>query len=239
MSSPTLIFPTNCPTTNSAVLSQICDSGKASFTSFRSLLTHAIALVCVNLLGYVPPASSQDMTLVLGIDPGSRVTGFGVIRVTGTRQEYVGSGCIRTAEKAALPAKLEEIFSGVMQIIDEYTPNEVAIEKIFMSRSAESALKLGQARGVAIVAAVNRQLPVYEYEARKIKQAVVGTGAATKPQVQHMIQALLKLPGRPQQDAADALAIAMCHINTQQNLARMAGGATSFRRGRLVKGDRP
>lgn len=174
------------------------------------------------------------MTLILGIDPGSRITGYGVIDCRGNLQRYVASGCIRTADKAPLPAKLEEIFRGVNEVVDTYAPGEFAIEKIFMSRSAESALKLGQARGVAIVAAVNRQLPVYEYEARKIKQAVVGTGAANKAQVQHMVQHLLGLPARPQADAADALAIALCHANTQQNLARMAG-ATRFRRGRLVK----
>lgn len=175
------------------------------------------------------------MTLILGIDPGSRVTGFGVIRNVGARQEYVTSGCIRTTDKTSLAEKLDEIFTGVCQIIDEFSPTEVAIEKIFMARSAESALKLGQARGVAIVAAVNRGVPVYEYEARKIKQAVVGTGAAKKSQIQHMVQRLLALQGKPQQDAADALAIALCHINTQHSLARLAGGATSFRRGRLVK----
>ena len=174
------------------------------------------------------------MTLILGIDPGSRITGFGIVRNVGARQEYVASGCIRTNEKDELPARLDEIFRGVMEVIDEYSPDEVAIEKIFMARSADSALKLGQARGVAIVAAVNRALPIYEYEARKVKQAIVGTGAARKSQIQHMVQALLKLPGQPQADAADALAIALCHVNTRHNLARMAG-ATSFRRGRLVK----
>ena len=175
------------------------------------------------------------MTLILGIDPGSRVTGYGVINTAGSRQEYVTSGCIRTADKATLPQKLEEIFSGVSQIIAEYEPDEFAIEKIFMARSAESALKLGHARGVAIVAGVNQGVPVYEYEARKVKQAVVGTGAATKSQVQHMVKVLLNLPSDPQQDAADALAIALCHINTQFTLARMQGQGRTFRRGRLVE----
>lgn len=175
------------------------------------------------------------MTLILGIDPGSRVTGYGVIRNVGAKQKYVTSGCIRTTDKTTAAEKLDEIFTGICQIIDEFGPTEVAIEKIFMARSAESALKLGQARGVAIVAAVNRGVPVYEYEARKIKQAVVGTGAANKSQIQHMVQRLLALGGKPQQDAADALAIALCHINTQHSLARLAGGATGYRRGRLVK----
>lgn len=174
------------------------------------------------------------MTLILGIDPGSRITGYGIIDCRGNHRRYVASGCIRTADRAALPARLDEIFRGVLEIVDDYSPAELAIEKIFMARSAESALKLGQARGAAIVAAVNRALPVYEYEARKIKQAVVGTGAASKTQVQHMVQQLLDLPGKPRPDAADALAIALCHAATRQNLARMAG-ATSFRRGRLIK----
>jgi crossover junction endodeoxyribonuclease RuvC len=177
------------------------------------------------------------MAIILGIDPGSRVTGFGVIEAVGHKQRYVASGCIRTDNEADLPHKLEEIFTGVTELIDQFAPQEVAIEKIFMSRSAESALKLGHARGVAIVACVTRQLPVYEYEARKVKQAVVGTGSAAKSQVQHMVQSLLQLPGKPQSDAADALAIAICHVNTQHNMAKMSG-ANQFRRGRLVKVDR-
>jgi len=182
------------------------------------------------------------MTLILGIDPGSRVTGYGIIKATGERREYVASGCIRTTDKTTLPEKLDEIFSGVSQIIDEYIPDELAIEKIFVGRSAESALKLGHARGVAIVAAVNKGVPIYEYEARKVKQAVVGTGAASKEQVQHMVQMLLKLPGKPQSDAADALAIAICHINTHQGLSRLAASQSgkdnapnSFSHGRLKK----
>jgi crossover junction endodeoxyribonuclease RuvC len=176
--------------------------------------------------------------LILGIDPGSRVTGYGLVNSTGTQQQYVTSGCIRTTDKATLPEKLDEIFCGVTQIINEYVPHELAIEQIFMARSAESALKLGHARGVAMVAAVTQGLPVYEYEARKVKQAVVGSGAARKEQVQHMVQVLLKLPGKPQADAADALAVALCHINTLQGLGRLPGSKDSshrFSRGRLKK----
>ena len=177
------------------------------------------------------------MAIILGIDPGSRVTGYGVIETTGQKQRYVASGCIRTNTNFELPEKLAEIFSGVNELIETYSPQETAIEKIFMSRSPESALKLGHARGVAIVAAVNQSIPVFEYEARKVKQAVVGTGSASKSQVQHMVQSLLKLKGKPQSDAADALAIAICHINTQLNMAKMVG-ANQFRRGRLVHIDR-
>lgn len=181
------------------------------------------------------------MAIILGIDPGSRVTGYGVIKAVGNRQEYIASGCIRTTDKETLPERLDVIFQGVSQIISEYSPDELAIERIFMARSAESALKLGHARGVAMVAAVQKKLPVHEYEARKIKQAVVGSGSANKSQVQHMVMTLLNLPSKPQSDAADALAIAICHNNTQLNLARMAStsakivGAERFRRGRLTR----
>lgn len=176
------------------------------------------------------------MALILGIDPGSRVTGYGIIRAIGNRQEYVASGCIKTTDRATLPERLDTIFDGVSRIINEFVPDELAIERIFMARSAESALKLGHARGVAIVAAVNQGLPVHEYEARKIKQAVVGNGGASKAQVQHMVMTLLDLKDKPQSDAADALAIAICHTNTRFNLARLAGKGeqvVSFRRGRF------
>ena len=176
------------------------------------------------------------MTIILGIDPGSRITGYGVIENIGTQQRYVASGCIRTTDRAALPIKLEEIFSGVTAIISQHRPDELAIEKIFMARNADSALKLGHARGVAIVAGVTQNLPIFEYEARKVKQAVVGTGSARKEQVQHMVQTLLNLPGKPQEDAADALAIAICHIHTRSTLARISG-ANGFSRGRLRRAD--
>jgi crossover junction endodeoxyribonuclease RuvC len=171
------------------------------------------------------------MTLILGIDPGSRRTGFGVIHHVGSRSEYVSSGVIRIPE-TALPARLKVIFDSVREIIAKYAPEEMAIENVFMAKSAGSALKLGQARGAAIVAAVSNDLPVFEYEARKVKQSVVGTGAATKQQVQHMVKALLLLPGDPQEDAADALAIALCHAHTHKSLINIAS-AGKFRRGRL------
>ena len=109
-----------------------------------------------------------------------------------------------------------------------------AIEKIFMARSADSALKLGQARGVALLAAASAGLPIAEYEAKKIKQAIVGSGAATKAQIQHMVEVLLSLQGRPQQDAADALAIALCHVHTSGQLLKIGAPGAEFRRGRLV-----
>jgi crossover junction endodeoxyribonuclease RuvC len=150
---------------------------------------------------------------VLGIDPGSRLTGYGVVDVSNRKAAYRASGCIRTT-KAPLPHRLGEIYRGVCDLIERYSPDEVAIENVFMARNAQSALKLGQARGVAIAAAVAAELSIHEYAARQVKQAIVGTGRANKEQVQHMVQVLLELSGAPQADAADALAIALCHVNT-------------------------
>ncbi len=171
------------------------------------------------------------MTIILGIDPGSRRTGFGVIRQNGSKSEYISSGVIRIPE-TELPQRLKVIFDAIGEIIAMHHPEEMAIENVFMAKSAGSALKLGQARGAAIVAAVNCNLPVFEYEARKVKQSVVGTGAATKIQVQHMVKTLLNLPGDPQEDAADALAIALCHAHTHKSLINIAS-AGKFRRGRM------
>ncbi len=173
------------------------------------------------------------MALILGIDPGSRKTGFGIINVIGSKQEYITSGVIRMKDTDELPARLKVIFDSLSQIIEQYCPQEMAIEQVFMAKNASSALKLGQARGAAIVAATAQNVPVSEYEARKVKQSVVGNGAADKLQVQHMVKTLLRLPAAPQEDAADALAVALCHANTRDHLIRMAG-SSSFRRGRIV-----
>ncbi|RYZ83646.1 MAG: crossover junction endodeoxyribonuclease RuvC [Moraxellaceae bacterium] len=173
------------------------------------------------------------MALILGIDPGSRKTGFGIINVIGSKTDYVTSGVIRMADTDSLPERLKIIFDSLTQIINQYCPQEMAIEQVFMAKNASSALKLGQARGAAIVAAVAQNIPVSEYEARKVKQSVVGNGAADKLQVQHMVKTLLRLPAAPQEDAADALAVALCHANTQQHLIKLAG-SISFRRGRVV-----
>lgn len=172
------------------------------------------------------------MAIILGIDPGSRITGYGVIKQVGSKYEYLGSGCIRLQSKA-LPERLQQIHTGVTQIIQQFNPSLFAIEQVFMARNPDSALKLGQARGAAIVAATNQNLPVAEYSARQIKQAVVGKGSADKTQVQHMVTHLLKLPATPQADAADALAVALCHSHTQQSLIKMAGQASKTVRGRL------
>ena len=168
--------------------------------------------------------------IFLGIDPGSRITGYGVINCINGKNEYIASGCIRIRE-GELADRLQQVYAGVTEIIDRYLPQEFAIEQVFMARNADSALKLGQARGVAIVAAANQSLPVYEYSARKVKQSVVGSGAADKTQVQHMVARLLKLPGLPQADAADALAIALCHAHARSSLLSLAG-QHSGKRGR-------
>ncbi len=173
------------------------------------------------------------MPIILGIDPGSCKTGYGVIQTLSGRVNYVASGVIRIDTVLSLPERLKVIFDAVSEIILMHQPQEFAIEQVFMAKNASSALKLGQARGSAIVAAVNHDLPVSEYEARKVKQAIVGTGSADKLQVQQMVKTLLKLDQSPQEDAADALAVAMCHANTQQHMIRIAG-AKSFRRGRMV-----
>ncbi|MDF7666294.1 crossover junction endodeoxyribonuclease RuvC [Orbaceae bacterium ESL0727] len=157
------------------------------------------------------------MAIILGIDPGSRLTGYGVIRQIGRQLTYLGSGCIRTAADD-LPTRLQRVYAGVSEIILQFHPDMFAIEQVFMARNADSALKLGQARGAAIVAAVNNHLPVYEYAARLVKQSVVGTGSADKKQVQHMVKLLLKLPASPQADAADALGIAITHAHISHQL---------------------
>lgn len=132
-----------------------------------------------------------------------------------------------------MPARLDLLFTSISQLIQEYAPHCMAIEEVFIGRGPDAAIKLGQARGVAILAGTQNQLDVYEYAARKIKKAVVGNGNAGKDQVGYMVQSILKLPGVPQEDAADALAIALCHGYTSEGLANI-NGATHSRRGRLV-----
>jgi crossover junction endodeoxyribonuclease RuvC len=164
------------------------------------------------------------MTTILGVDPGSRKTGFGILRVERGRSIYVASGTIRLPVKENLAVRLRVLFQSLTEIIDTYAPTEAAIEQVFMAKSADSALKLGHARGAAMVACVTKELVVHEYAARQIKQSVVGTGAATKQQVQHMVVALLGLSETPPEDAADGLAAALCHcrrcINSLSSVKR-------------------
>jgi crossover junction endodeoxyribonuclease RuvC len=160
------------------------------------------------------------MPRILGIDPGSRCTGIGIIDADGDRAVPVYHGVIKTGD-GPFPERLGMIFRGIGEIIDEYGPSEAAVESVFISHNPNSALKLGQARGAAVCAIISRGLPVAEYSPRSVKQAIVGRGAADKVQVQHMVQVLLTLSERPAEDAADALAVALCHQHTQQTADRM------------------
>jgi crossover junction endodeoxyribonuclease RuvC len=168
---------------------------------------------------------------ILGIDPGLRVTGFGVIEQAGNRLRYVTSGCVRSGQ-GDLAARLKAILEGLGEVIAANRPGEVAIEQVFLNVNPKSTLALGQARGSAICAAVIAGLPVAEYTALQVKQAVVGTGHAKKEQVQHMVKRLLALPGDPSPDAADALACAICHAHGGR-LGGLSTKGLSVRRGRL------
>jgi len=152
--------------------------------------------------------------IILGIDPGSRITGYGLIRTEGTRLIHLDNGGIWTDAASDFPGRLERIFRGITGIIHQHTPDAVAVENIFFSNNAQSALKLGQARGAAVVACVVQGVPVFEYTALQVKQAVVGHGKAAKDQVQHMVKVLLNLAEPAQADASDALAVAICHANS-------------------------
>ena len=155
---------------------------------------------------------------VLGIDPGSRITGYGLVEKQGSRLVHLDNGAIFTDKAANFPDRLKLIFEGITAVIAEFSPDVVAVEDIFFSTNVRSALKLGQARGAAIAAAVHSGLQVYEYTALQVKKAVVGEGKAAKEQVQKMLKALLGLPEVAQADASDALAVAVCHINSYQLL---------------------
>ena len=181
---------------------------------------------------------------VVGIDPGSRITGYGVLEVAGPRVRHVASGCLR-AGAGALAERLARIHAGLAEVLDSHRPDgtddsfEMAVEQVFMHRNVASALKLGHARGVALLAAVQAGLPVHEYSATRIKQAVSGRGHADKGQVQHMVCVLLGLDEAPPADAADALAVALCHAHSRSAPAAVAtpvrgrrrgGGAAAWRR---------
>jgi crossover junction endodeoxyribonuclease RuvC len=170
--------------------------------------------------------------LILGIDPGLRITGFGVIEQTGSKLRYVTSGCVRSGE-GELAVRLKVILDGLAEVIAVNRPQEVAIEKVFVNVNPQSTLLLGQARGTAICAAVIAGLPVAEYTALQVKQAVVGKGHAKKEQVQHMVRRLLALPGDPSPDAADALACAICHAHGGR-MGSMLTKNLRMKKGRLV-----
>ena len=170
---------------------------------------------------------------ILGVDPGLRVTGFGLIQRTGQKLVYITSGVIRTPN-AELPLRLKAILDSLNEVIAQHQPAQVAVEKVFVNVNPQSTLLLGQARGAAICAAVLCGLPVSEYTALQVKQAVVGNGHAAKEQVQAMVRRLLGLPGDPSADAADALACAICHAHGGQGLGVIPTAGYSMRNGRLV-----
>jgi crossover junction endodeoxyribonuclease RuvC len=173
------------------------------------------------------------VTRILGIDPGLRITGFGVLDKTGQSLAYVTSGCIRTPQGGDLSTRLKAILDGLAEVIAQCKPEQIALEKVFVNVNPQSTLLLGQARGTAICAAVMHDLPVAEYTALQVKQAVVGNGHAKKEQVQEMVRRLLKLAGVPSPDAADALACAICHAHGGQ-LGAFSTAGYRVRKGRLV-----
>ena len=160
---------------------------------------------------------------ILGIDPGSRLTGFGILDFDGDTPAYVSSGTVKSTD-GGFADRLRQIFEAIGGIMNEFNPDIVVIESVFMHKNASSALKLGHARSAALCATFEHKVEVFEYAPREIKQAVVGTGAATKEQVQHMVVSILKLDGTPAPDAADALAAALCHGNQHRVHARLGTG---------------
>ncbi len=163
---------------------------------------------------------------ILGIDPGSRVTGFGVVDFLGDKPTYVGCGVVKSLT-GSFPDRLRQIFESVGEVVAEFKPDIVAVEGVFMARNAGSALKLGQARSAAMCATFSRAVEVVEYSPREIKQAIVGTGAANKEQVQHMVVSLLQLNATPASDAADALAAALCHGHQRQLKSRLGSNVVA------------
>ena len=153
------------------------------------------------------------MRRVIGVDPGSRKTGYGIIEISLSKINYVTSGHIAVDDKV-FPKRLGIIYSEVLELATSYEVQEMAIEDVFLAKNPNSALKLGQARGVAIAAGIAKDLDIFEYAARQVKKTIVGKGGASKAQIQHMVRVLLNLPGVPQSDAADGLAIALCHAHS-------------------------
>lgn len=171
---------------------------------------------------------------ILGVDPGLRVTGFGLIERSGNQLGYIASGSIRTEAAASLPKRLGTIHASLQQLVTEYRPDQAAVEIVFVNINPQSTLLLGQARGAAITALVSAGVEVAEYTALQVKQAVVGNGHAEKTQVQHMVRRLLALPSEPNPDAADALACAITHAHGGQGLGPLASRGLHVRNGRLI-----
>lgn len=181
----------------------------------------------------VAPAA-PGVVRILGVDPGLRITGFGVIDQCGQQLAYVASGCIRSKEKESLPQRLGTLYAGLRELAARYQPQQAAVEIVFVNVNSQSTLLLGQARGAGIVALVAAGIEVAEYTALQVKQAVVGNGHADKTQVQHMVRRLLDLPGDPSPDAADALACAIAHAHGGQGLGALSTKGRRVRNGRLL-----
>jgi len=175
------------------------------------------------------PAARATPVRILGIDPGSRATGFGVVELSGSRNRHIAHGVIRCAD-GPLPDRLRQLFRELSAVVAEHRPGEVAIEQVFVQKNVASALILGQARGAAICAVAEQGLPLHEYAPSSIKQAIAGSGRAEKAQVQRMVQVLLALERIPATDAADALACALCHAHSRTVVLRTA---------RILQGLRP
>ena len=159
--------------------------------------------------------SAMEMIRTIGIDPGSRYTGYGIVEGHGSRLRHIASGTIRLSARAPFPERLKTIYGELIALIETSAPLSMAVEDVFFAKNVKSALRLGQARGAAILAGVNTGLVVHEYSALQIKQAVVGYGRAGKGQVTHMIQCLFGMRAALEANAADALAVAVCHLHTQ------------------------
>lgn len=180
-----------------------------------------------------PRVPSPGLVRILGIDPGSQRTGVGIVDSDATgRCVHVHHAMLKVMDEASFPLRLKAILSGIDALLLEYQPDEISIERVFMARNPDSALKLGQARGAAICAVVQRDLPVHEYSAKEVKQSVVGSGGAEKGQVQHMVGVLLNLHGKIQADAADALAIALTHAHLRASAQRVGVSALLLKRRR-------
>ena len=177
---------------------------------------------------------SARATRILGVDPGLRVTGFGLIEKSGNNLAYLASGCIKTDANTSLPQRLKTIYAGLRELVTQYKPDQAVVEIVFVNVNPQSTLLLGQARGAAITALVAGGVEVAEYTALQVKQAVVGNGKAAKVQVQHMVRRLLSLPGDPSPDAADALACAIAHAHGGQGLGALATKGLRVRNGRLT-----
>ena len=157
----------------------------------------------------------RSSTRILGIDPGFRVTGYGILDTDGQQSRHVASGVIKASKEDSVAGRLAIIFREVAKLVETHRPEELSIERVFVHKNADSALKLGHARSAAICASFKYEIPVFEYAARQVKQAVVGKGSASKEQVQHMVRVLLSIDGALPMDASDALGIALCHAHSR------------------------